>query len=96
MKKWAQDACNQIDAGLFSGDTFNDEKSLQELEYYMLRWSRQLTSLKLTLDHSRFFDYKNQAWVVDGKYTRCGHSPALGCGCYGRLHEGKSYVPEQP
>ena len=33
------------------------------------------------------FDYERQAWVVDGRYVRCGHETA--CQCYGRLHEGE-------
>lgn len=33
------------------------------------------------------YDYENQAWIVNGRYVRCGHvSP---CGCYGKLHEGE-------
>lgn len=30
------------------------------------------------------FDYENQAWMVDGKYTRCGHPETMKCGCCGR------------
>lgn len=33
------------------------------------------------------YDYKNQAWVRDGKYIRCGH-PGV-CSCYGKAHEGE-------
>jgi len=39
------------------------------------------------------YDYTNQAWVVDGKYVRCGHGTRPGfevnCKCFGRLHEGE-------
>lgn len=39
------------------------------------------------------YDYTNQAWVVDGKYVRCGHQStgpyATACTCYGRMHEGE-------
>jgi hypothetical protein len=35
------------------------------------------------------FDYQNQAWVVDGKYVKCGHSETMRCSCYGRIHEGE-------
>lgn len=34
---------------------------------------------------NEYFDYRHQAWVVDGRYVRCGHLNA--CSCYGRLHE---------
>ena len=33
------------------------------------------------------YDYDRQAWVVDGRYVRCGHLDD--CDCYGRLHEGE-------
>lgn len=35
------------------------------------------------------YDYTNQAWVVDGKYVRCGHLESMDCGCYGRVHAGE-------
>lgn len=36
------------------------------------------------------FDYDNQAWVIDGKYVRCGHRiNDSNCNCYGRIHEGE-------
>ncbi len=37
------------------------------------------------------YDYEHQAWVVDGRYIRCGHIDTgldTDCKCYGRLHEG--------
>jgi len=39
------------------------------------------------------YDYKNQAWVVDGRYCRCGHPENMKCNCYGRLHEGEETQP---
>lgn len=41
------------------------------------------------------FDYKNQAWVRDGKYVRCGHPALMNCGCYGRLHAGEPIAHTQ-
>ena len=35
------------------------------------------------------FDYKNQAWVKNGLYVKCGHPKSMECNCYGRLHEGE-------
>jgi hypothetical protein len=35
------------------------------------------------------FDYQNQAWVVEGKYVKCGHPETMKCNCYGRIHEGE-------
>ena len=34
------------------------------------------------------FDYLNQAWVVGGRYVRCGHPEEMNCKCYGKTHEG--------
>jgi len=34
------------------------------------------------------YDYENQAWVVNGRYIRCGHPETMDCRCYGREHEG--------
>lgn len=36
------------------------------------------------------FDYANQAWVINGKYQRCGHPVMFVCDCYGRKHEGET------
>ncbi len=36
-----------------------------------------------------WFDYQNQAWVIDGMYNRCGHPEEMACGCYGRIHAGE-------
>jgi len=55
------------------------------------------------------FDYKNQAWTVDGVYVDCGHPPVgtvmgagspapgevfQGCKCYSKAHVGES-VPSE-
>lgn len=36
------------------------------------------------------YDYTNQAWLRDGVYVSCGHSAAMNCGCFGRIHAGES------
>lgn len=35
------------------------------------------------------YDYDNQAWVVNGKYTRCWHPDSMNCNCFGKVNEGK-------
>jgi len=35
------------------------------------------------------YDYRNQAWIVNGVYKRCGHPDSMNCQCYGKLHEGE-------
>ena len=36
------------------------------------------------------YDYENQAWVINGKYTRCNHPEHMDCKCYGKVHEGEA------
>jgi hypothetical protein len=36
------------------------------------------------------YDYTNQAWVIQGRYVRCGHNAEVKCSCFGRLHEGEN------
>lgn len=35
------------------------------------------------------YDYKNQAWVIDGKYVACNHPADMDCNCYGKVHAGE-------
>jgi hypothetical protein len=39
------------------------------------------------------YDYTNQAWIVEGRYIRCGHPEDMECDCYGRIHAGESATP---
>jgi len=50
MKGWCEEACESIDAGFFSGDTFHDEESLKEIEYYLGRWNRETERIKKMLE----------------------------------------------
>jgi len=34
------------------------------------------------------YDYRHQAWVVDGRYVPCGHVGE--CRCYGTAHAGEA------
>lgn len=34
------------------------------------------------------YDYRNQAFVRDGIYVRCGHPETLNCQCFGKRKEG--------
>ncbi len=46
------------------------------------------------VDSIIYYDYLNQAWVINGLYVPCGHVDGLWrgneCGCYGTLHEGET------
>lgn len=49
------------------------------------------------------FDYTNQAWVINGRYVRCGHqhchphpsteTQQFTTTCYGTIHEGERPHP---
>lgn len=36
------------------------------------------------------YDYRNQAWVVDGKYVACAHPEWMKCNCFGTVHAGEA------
>lgn len=36
------------------------------------------------------YDYDKQAWIIDGKYQRCGHPESMDCKCYGKEHAGET------
>ena len=42
LPSWAINALDEIDAGVFTGDTFIEEKAVKELEWYMNRWTREI------------------------------------------------------
>lgn len=54
------------------------------------KMSRQ--SVNINKNGSLFsgYDYENQAWVMEGKYIRCGHPDSMDCGCFGKEYEGKT------
>jgi hypothetical protein len=37
------------------------------------------------------YDYKNQAWIEEGRYLKCDHIvvPGTVCNCYGSQHQGE-------
>src|ERR1700686_2176809 len=35
------------------------------------------------------YDYRNQAWLLDGKYVSCSHPAEMDCKCFGRVHSGE-------
>jgi hypothetical protein len=49
LPKWAEDACEEIDAGFFSSDVFHNKESINELICYLGRWNREAGRIKLML-----------------------------------------------
>jgi hypothetical protein len=43
-------AIDEIDAALFSGDTFHDEEAIEDFRRIMERWERRLVKIKSILD----------------------------------------------
>lgn len=46
------------------------------------------------MNESIWYDYTNQAWVVNGVYKNCGHPESMQCRCFGRKHEGEKPTPQ--
>ena len=42
FEAWAEKACDQIDAGIFSGDTFHSREAIARLREFLTRWGRGL------------------------------------------------------
>ena len=55
--------------------------------YTAMRYGRENATAKDTEEKVNGYDYNHQAWVVDGKYQRCGHGKP--CDCYGTRHHGQ-------
>ena len=41
------------------------------------------------------FDYKNQAWIINGYYVPCNHPATMDCSCYGKLNAGEKATIEE-
>ena len=50
MQEWAEDACDTIDAGFFSGDSFHDREAIARMKYYMDRWTRVIEDIEESLN----------------------------------------------
>ena len=46
LERDVEEACDQIDAGFFSGDTFESPEALKRIEWYLGRWCRQIAVIK--------------------------------------------------
>ena len=51
MDRFTQKACDEIDASIFSGDTFHDQRAITEMEEYLARWTRGLAEIKTLLQN---------------------------------------------
>lgn len=46
MRQHIEDACETIDAAMFTGDSFDDAVNREELQHYIDRWIAQLEVLQ--------------------------------------------------
>lgn len=49
MRQFIFEACDTIDAAIFSGDDFHDEANRKELIEFMERWTRELKLIEKTI-----------------------------------------------
>lgn len=52
MRDYIEDACDQIDAAIFSGDAFFDKGHIERLRWYMERWGKQLKENENSLNET--------------------------------------------
>ena len=50
MRKYIENACEEIDAAIFSGDAFFDEEHRKGLIEYMERWTRELKRIDIMVN----------------------------------------------
>lgn len=50
MEPCLERACEEIDAGLFSGDAFENVSALSEFKEYVERWERRIKELEETIN----------------------------------------------
>jgi hypothetical protein len=43
------EVCDDLDASIFTGDSFYDEEALRELEHYLARWTREAARIRKML-----------------------------------------------
>ena len=48
-----ENACEEIDAAMFTGDTFHSEPALNELEFYVGRWRREMERIKIMIEEEQ-------------------------------------------
>jgi len=53
MQIWHKEACEQIDAGLFSSDSFHNSKAIEDIDYYIQRWLKEVKNIKQMLNQVR-------------------------------------------
>lgn len=46
MHESVENAIDEIDAAMFSGDTFHDDDNREELKKYIVRWNREIESIE--------------------------------------------------
>lgn len=55
LDKFIYKACEEIDAGFFSGDAFDTHEQLSAFEYYLYRWQNQMYETRKSIDEMAEF-----------------------------------------
>lgn len=50
MNRYLKEACESLDASVFSGEVFYDNESRNELKEYIARWQRAIASQEAKID----------------------------------------------
>lgn len=53
MQPWHEEACEQIDSGFFSSDSFHDSKTIEDIKWYIQRWLREIESIEQMLKEKK-------------------------------------------
>ena len=46
MRTWTKEACENIDATVFSGDEFYDKTAREAFKKYLQRWDREIRTIE--------------------------------------------------
>ena len=70
MRDYVKNACEEIDAALFTGDSFFEKSAREELKAYILRWQRRLRELEKSAEREAAEEAANAAAKAAGKNWR--------------------------
>jgi len=52
MDSYIEESCDNIDAAFFSGDTFHNLASLNDIKYYLARWNKEAKVIEDILEEN--------------------------------------------
>ena len=85
MLDYIENACEEIDAAMFSGDTFHKKKERTSLRKYIGRWTRQMNEFEgvpekvISACICLFFEELDGTWSRIPSYSCPVHNPITPC-----------------